>query len=62
VGASHFFQISRVLVILLVIVSSQRQGASPEAGEGAHSLAKLTQATRTVNLANLPVGEDDVSG
>ena len=30
--------------------SSQRQGASPEAGEGANSQTKLTQATNAVRL------------
>ena len=32
--------------------SSQQQGASPEAGEGANSLAKLAQATRTVRMTD----------
>ena len=33
--------------------SSQQQGASPEAGEGANSQTKLTQATNAVRLTDL---------
>jgi hypothetical protein len=35
-----------------LVHSSQQQGASPEAGEGANNLAKLTQATSAVRMTD----------